>query len=127
MDIQYSTEGMIINGQLISWVCIDAERNKIRFTNNVLVRIYWDCKREGSLEEKFIIDKDEWVQLRERFRDKQLNFYEPFGKHSAAYGKVTDDDITVSDDFDEIMEFYNQNGMRTGDSFLDALYEAENE
>lgn len=127
MNIEYTSEGMVINGEKISWDTIDGERNKIRFANSVLVRIYWDCGRQGDLEERFIIDKDEWAELRERFRGRRLYFCEPFGKHSEAYGEVTDDDITVIDNLEEIVKFNEYNGLGCGDDFRGRLYDAEYE
>jgi hypothetical protein len=113
-NIQYTRDGMIVHGDLVSWDTIDNERNKIRFANHVLVKIYWHNRRSQGFDDNFIMSKEEWAKWKERLIGSTINFGEIDGKHSEVYGIVSEQDITITDDLNSIVLFYYNYGRSSG-------------
>lgn len=123
MDIKYTDEGMVINGELISWVEIDTGRNKLRFANSVLVTISFSYGRSSDFDDSFIIDKDEWATLKAEMLGKRIYFGEIAGKHSEVIIELEESDIKETTDPILIANFHARNGWTSGNVCVRSTYE----
>lgn len=124
MDIQYSADGMTINGELISWTEIDTGRNKLRFSNSVLVTIEFTYGRRGDdFEDNFIIDRDEWAALKAEMLGRQIYFGEIAGKHSEVVIELEESDIKETTDPIVIANFHAHNGWQSGNVDVRSTYQ----
>lgn len=123
MDIQYSADGMTINGELISWTEIDTSRNKLRFANSVLVTISFSYGRSSYFDDSFIIDRDEWAALKAEMLGKRIYFGEIAGKHSEVVIELEESDIKETTDPIVIANFHAHNGWQSGNVDVRSTYQ----
>lgn len=114
-DIKYTTEGVDFKGTFIPWAELEAERNKIRFANSVLVKVGFTYGRQDILDQE-IWDKDEWEKEKALITGLTAWFHDFAGKHSetsvTAFDNVNLEEIT---DLKEILDFHAIHGLVNND------------
>ena len=112
--VRYSDKGMKIldTGLELSWEEIDKYRNQIRFVEYVLVTFKFSYGRANYYNEKYLLTKKEWADLKVRMIDNQIYFGEIAGKHSEVIYNVSEDSITENDRLEDIIKFHAANGMQ---------------
>jgi hypothetical protein len=111
-DIRYTTTGVDFKGEFISWEALEAERNKYRFANSVLVKVGFKYGRVSDVYDETIYDQDEWAKIKAALQGTTAYFSDFAGKHSQTdvefWSNVDLEEIT---DLDQIIEFHGINGM----------------
>lgn len=92
---------------------------------NILVRFYWDCGRQGSVEGLFVTQQE----VLDKAYEKDVYFGEILGKHSEVYGTLDREDIeVVSEDQDFIEKLVDLLGVDiSGYNPLDYIRDDEEE
>lgn len=114
--IEYTAEGMVVDGTLIPYKTIDAERNKFRFADHVLVTLSQGYSRDVYVDQ-FIIPKDEWAEIKAKLLDHgDLYIGEIAGKHSEVVFYPSDKGAIKEEfDIDKIAQYFERSGWGNED------------
>lgn len=122
-DIKYTTLGVNFKGEFISWEVLEAERNKFRFSNSVLVKVEFTYGRVSDLYDHMLYDRDQWAKIKAALEGSTVYYSDFAGKHSQTdvtfWENVSLEEIT---DLDQIIEFHREHGFQ--DSNLQIIGEA---
>jgi hypothetical protein len=114
-DISYTATGVQFGDQYVSWDALEAERNKFRFSNSVLVTISFGYGRQDFTDVE-IYDKDIWDKLKTNLDGLTVFFSDFAGKHSQIDLDLwTGVKIQETDDLAAIMDFHGTNGFYAHD------------
>lgn len=110
MNFKYTPTGIIVNGQYTSLQTIinNCLHQKIEQLNLVILQIQWKfdyrSRFDGCLE-KIAVPLTNALKLKEMLVGKSIDFGEINGKHSQIYGNIEDDEITILDDKQIVLNF----------------------
>jgi hypothetical protein len=111
-EAQYTEAGVTIGDTFLSWEDLDAERNKFRFANSVLVKVGFSYGRVTEIEDAQIYDKAEWKKIKTALEGKSAWFSEFAGKYSEVsldfWSTVSVEETT---DLEAIVEFHRLHGF----------------
>lgn len=120
-DIKYTTAGVDFKGEFIPWEVLEAERNKFRFADSVLVKVGFQYGRVSEVYDCVIYKLDKWTKIKAALEGTTAYFSDFAGKHSQAEVQFwTGVDLEEITDLDQIIEFHRLNGF--SDSNLDIIY-----
>ena len=131
-DIKYTTAGVDFKGEFIPWEVLEAERNKFRFSDSVLVKVSFTYGRVSDMYDEVIFKRDEWARIKAGLEGTTAYFSDFAGKHSQTevdfWGNV---DLVEITDVQEIIEFHKLHGNSNsnldiiGDGILQAQENGE--
>lgn len=128
--VDYTEQGLVVDGELITYEAIDKERNKFRFANHVLVTMTQQYSRDDYVDQ-FIMDKDSWAKIKARLLDHgDLYIGEIAGKHSEViFYPEAKGAIKEEFDLDKIVSYFEVSGWGDEDmnvrECLDEAYEGD--
>lgn len=119
-DIKYTTAGVDFKGEFIPWEVLEAERNKFRFADSVLVKVGFQYGRVSDVYDHVIYKRDKWAKIKAALEGTTAFFSDFAGKHSQTDVQFWDNvDLEEITDLDTIIEFNKLNGI--SDSNLDII------
>lgn len=117
--ITITENGIEMDGELkFTWEQVDAERNKFRFKNTVLVKVGFQYGRDDYYDEQ-LLDKDEWTEIKNQLAGKSVWYHDFAGKHSAVNLNFWNNIQLreISDQF-VINEFFHINGSHNQNMYI---------
>lgn len=134
--IEYVDDGMMIDGDLITWETISLEKTKRKYKDYILIKTETRYGRD-YLTCNFIIEESKWKEIKEKiekFDIKKVCLGEVCGKHSEVMFYPNEDIKEEISDLEEISKFLDNHGMYEANydgnpywTLSDKIYELEND
>lgn len=115
-DIRYTTAGVDFKGTFLSWDDLEAERNKFRFADSILIKVGFQYGRVSDIRDEGIYKRDEWEKIKAALEGTNAFFSDFAGKHSQTEVSFWDNiDLEEITDVQKIIEFHKEHGMSNSD------------
>ena len=125
--ITFNKDGIFIDSAFYSINEVRENCYKARIVEEewILVTIEWESTRGFSgIKEQFVIMKPKWNMLCDIIKKVEFYFHELDGKYSEVSGMITNENISISENINNIAEFLMENpsGHKYNESFVLNLY-----